>query len=101
LSGRPFVAAQSLGAAGVPANSVLRADRFSVGLNPDAVSTDVDAFEAAIKESAKAASTTERLHRLADAVRRYTGVLLPDSFENGCWANASVCPIGSSRRPAA
>jgi class 3 adenylate cyclase len=63
---------------------VLRADRFSVGLNPDAVFTDTDAFEAAIKESARAASTTERLHRLADAVRLYGGPLLPNSYEE--WA---------------
>jgi DNA-binding SARP family transcriptional activator len=67
---------------GTPANSVLRADRFSVGLNPDAVSTDTDAFEAALNESARAAaSTTERLQLLGDAVRRYTGPLLPDSYE--------------------
>jgi DNA-binding SARP family transcriptional activator len=43
---------------GTPAHSVLRADRFSVGLNPATVTTDVAEFEEAIRAAARA----ERRH---------------------------------------
>ena len=66
---------------GTPANAVLRADRFSIGLNPAAVTTDVARFEALIKASARADSATEQIQRLMDAVNLYQGRLLPSFYE--------------------
>nr|WP_309696654.1 tetratricopeptide repeat protein [Armatimonas sp.] len=66
---------------GVPQGTVLRADRFSVGLNPATVSTDVARFEAAIKAAAKAGSTIESAQHLATAVELYQGPLLPGFYE--------------------
>ena len=66
---------------GTPAHSVLRADRFSIGLNPDVVVTDVAEFENAVRAAAKAGSATERVQHLSDAVERYEGRLLPGYYE--------------------
>ena len=66
---------------GTPAGSVLRADRYSVGLNPAAVTTDVAEFEAALQASARASSATERAQFLTQAVALYVGPLLPGHYE--------------------
>jgi DNA-binding SARP family transcriptional activator len=66
---------------GTPANAILRADRFSIGLNPAAVITDVVQFEAAIKAAAGVGSGTEQIQRLAEAVDLYQGRLLPGFFD--------------------
>lgn len=71
---------------GVPHGAILRADRFSVQLNPDAISTDVAEFEAAREKAAQAGSTNERILFLADAVERHTGELLPGYYEAWCLA---------------
>ncbi len=67
---------------GVPQGTVIRADRFSVGLNPSTVTTDVAEFETAIKASAKAGSTLERAQYLSKAVELYQGPLLPGFYED-------------------
>src|ERR1041385_6829023 len=36
---------------GTPANAILRADRFSISLNSATVTTDVQAFEAAVRQA--------------------------------------------------
>jgi len=66
---------------GTPQGAVIRADRFSVGLNPASVTTDVLQFEQAIKAAARAESLTERAQRLTEAVELYGGALLPGFYE--------------------
>src|SRR5436309_13813393 len=53
---------------GVPQGTVIRADRFSVDLNPTTVTTDVAEFERALKTAANAGSEIERVQHLSDAV---------------------------------
>lgn len=61
---------------GVGRGAVLQADRLSVQLNPDAVGTDVAAFETALV-GAKTASGPEQTPLLSKAVAWYGGRLLP------------------------
>src|SRR5205807_4846441 len=51
---------------GVPHGAILRADRSSIQLNPEAVTTDVAEFEAALRKAAQAGSANERVLVLAD-----------------------------------
>lgn len=68
---------------GFSAGSVILADRYSVGLNPAAVTTDVAEFEAAIKATAaQTLSTVERTQRLSQALDLYQGRLLPGYYED-------------------
>jgi predicted ATPase/DNA-binding SARP family transcriptional activator len=67
---------------GTPAHSVIRADRFSIGLNSATVTTDVSEFEAAIKAASKTTSPTDRRQFLGQAVELYTGPLLPGFYED-------------------
>jgi DNA-binding SARP family transcriptional activator len=67
---------------GTPAGAVIQADRFSVRLNPDTVTTDVGAFEAALQRGSRAQSTTERIQALAEAAELYAGSLLPGFYED-------------------
>jgi DNA-binding SARP family transcriptional activator len=69
---------------GVPHGAIIRADRFSVQLNPEAVTTDVAEFEAALRKAAQAGSRSEQILFLADAAELYTGELLPGYFEEWC-----------------
>jgi predicted ATPase/DNA-binding SARP family transcriptional activator/Tfp pilus assembly protein PilF len=66
---------------GIAQGTVLRADRFSVGLNPVTVTTDVAEFEQALKAAAKADSAIERAQHLTRAVELYQGQLLPGFYE--------------------
>jgi predicted ATPase/DNA-binding SARP family transcriptional activator len=65
---------------GAAAGTVLMADRKRVQLNPDAVTTDVAAFESAL-QAAETASDPERVSLLAQAVDLYRGVLLPGHYD--------------------
>ena len=67
---------------GTPAGAVLRADRYSVSVNPAAVITDVAEFEQALREAAKAGSAIERAQLLSRAVNLYQGRLLPGFYED-------------------
>ncbi len=71
-----------LEAPGVPAGSVIVADRFSVELSPAAFSTDVAAFEQGLRLAAQARGEGERLQRLAQAADLYAGALLPGYYED-------------------
>src|SRR5689334_9403440 len=53
---------------GVACGAVIVADRFSVGLNPAVVTTDVSEFEAALAAATRAADSPERERRLTEAV---------------------------------
>src|SRR5439155_16778460 len=66
---------------GTPQGTVLRADRFSVGLNPITVTTDVADFEQALKAAARAGSALERAQHLTGAIELYQGPLLPGFYE--------------------
>lgn len=67
---------------GVPHGAVLLADRVSVGLSPATVTTDVAAFEAALRAVGVAPGSTERIQRLQEAVELYQGELLPGFLED-------------------
>lgn len=67
---------------GVPANSLLIADRVHVSLHPDAFTTDVQDFEAALKAASHAVSETERVVSLQQAIDLYRGELLPGYYED-------------------
>jgi predicted ATPase/DNA-binding SARP family transcriptional activator len=67
---------------GVPAGTVIVADRAAVQLNPHACVTDVTQFEAAIEAADRAEGVTVQLQRLTEAVALYRGALLPDLFDS-------------------
>jgi predicted ATPase/DNA-binding SARP family transcriptional activator/Tfp pilus assembly protein PilF len=65
----------------VPPGTVLVANRASVRLNPDAVTTDLAELEAALHAAASTAEQTERRQWLAEAVGLYRGELLAGYYE--------------------
>jgi DNA-binding SARP family transcriptional activator len=67
-------------AASADADSVFVADRFSVGVNPARITTDVAEFEAALQAAAAARDAGERARWLAGAVELYGGALLPGYY---------------------
>jgi len=67
---------------GTPAGSVLRADRYSLGLNPDMATSDVADFEQALRRAREAGSVTERAQALERAIGLYQGRLLPGYYED-------------------
>ncbi len=73
---------QQLEPPGAVANSVVVADRVSVRLNPDALTTDVAEFEAACQVADSASVHEQRLQAGLEAIRVYGGDLLP-----GCYAD--------------
>ena len=77
---------------GIPAGAIVRSDRFSVGLNPDAVTTDVAEFETALRAAGAAASGTERAQHLARGAELYRGLLLPGHYED--WVIAEQNRLG-------
>lgn len=67
---------------GVPQGTMLRADRFSISLNPAVVTTDVAEFERALKAATRAGSVLERAQHLSEAVELYQGPLLLGFYED-------------------
>ena len=70
-----------------PANAILRADRFSIGLNPAAVSTDIVRFEAAVQAAMKTENLAEQTQLLTAAADLYHGRLLPGFYDD--WITAA------------
>jgi predicted ATPase/DNA-binding SARP family transcriptional activator len=66
---------------GVPAGSVILADRASVRLSPEAVTTDVGDFDTALAAAERADSGMERVQHLTRAVELYRAELLTGSYE--------------------
>jgi predicted ATPase/DNA-binding SARP family transcriptional activator len=66
---------------GIPEGAVLIANRFQVQLNPEAFTTDVAAFEAALRAAERADSEEGRAQSLMEAVALYQGELLPGFYE--------------------
>ncbi|MDX1935430.1 MAG: BTAD domain-containing putative transcriptional regulator [Capsulimonadales bacterium] len=67
---------------GVPAGSVLMADRFSVCLNPTAITTDVAGFERHLFTAAHTETIRERIEILRKALDLYRDDLLNDFYED-------------------
>jgi DNA-binding SARP family transcriptional activator len=67
---------------GIPSGAVIRADRATVQINPQAITTDAACFEASLKSACRAPDSTERNCRLMDAVELYGGDLLPTYYED-------------------
>ncbi|HLV81592.1 MAG TPA: AAA family ATPase [Chthonomonadaceae bacterium] len=61
---------------GVAADSVLIADRVAIRLDPEAVTTDVSEFEAALRAAQSAITSEERARLLAQSLELYRGPLL-------------------------
>ncbi len=66
---------------GVPAGSILIADRHSVGLNEAVVTTDAGLFRSALRAAAATRAPTERAQCLGEAVDLYRGELLAGCCE--------------------
>jgi predicted ATPase/DNA-binding SARP family transcriptional activator len=66
---------------GVPPGAIILADRAAVQLNPDACTTDVALFEAALQAADQAAADAEKVRHLSEAVELYRGEFLPGYFE--------------------
>lgn len=84
---------------GVPAGSVLRADRFSVGLDPRSFTTDVAEFRCLVRQAVQAASSVEQVGLLAQAVGMCQPPLLPGYYEE--WLDAERARIATEYLAAA
>ena len=73
---------QQSGAPEDAGQSLLLADRHTVGLNTSVVSSDIATFEAALAAADRAADDAERRRALAAAVELYQGELLPGHYED-------------------
>ncbi len=62
--------------------TVLRADRATVQINPDAIHTDVSDFKAALQKAGKAQSQEARAEWLMQALGIYKGELLPGLYDD-------------------
>jgi DNA-binding SARP family transcriptional activator len=67
---------------GTPVGAVLITDRLSVALNPNALTTDVAAFETALEVAPRAGESTERMPSLIHAVESYHGPRLADYYDD-------------------
>jgi len=72
---------QQLEPPGVPKGAVIAADRASVRLNPDAVTTDVAEFSASLASAERAKTNAERAQCLVEAIETYRGPLLPGYYQ--------------------
>jgi predicted ATPase/DNA-binding SARP family transcriptional activator len=66
---------------GTQAGTVVQADRTTVRLNPDAVTTDVAEFERLLQQATRTEAGAKRLDLLQRAVSLYKGEILPGSYE--------------------
>jgi DNA-binding SARP family transcriptional activator len=73
---------QQLEPSGVTGGPVFVADHFAVGFHPDAVTTDVAEFEAALQHAGEVRAAAERVRFLAEAIELYRGELLPGYYED-------------------
>lgn len=67
---------------GVPDGAVLVTNRFSVGLAPAAVTTDVWEFEAGLRAARSVSGSEERIALLVQAVDLHRGELLPGFYDD-------------------
>ena len=71
---------------GTPPGAVIVADRNIVGLNPNAVTTDVADFKSAMRSAERADNDAEKARCLSTAVELYRDELLPGFFDE--WIDA-------------
>lgn len=69
---------------GVPRGAVLQSTHTEVGLNPQAIRTDLAEFDTLLKQAAGTTDPAVRISRLQRAVDLYRGPLLPGSYQD--WA---------------
>ena len=69
-------------AIGAPKGTVFFADRAAIQCNPEAVATDVSAFESGLNHSSRAEQPAEVLRLLLAATARYSGELLPGYYDD-------------------
>ena len=69
-------------ALGAPKGTVFFADRAAIQCNPEAVATDVSAFEIGLQHSSRADRPAEVLRLLLAATARYSGELLPGYYDD-------------------
>jgi predicted ATPase/DNA-binding SARP family transcriptional activator len=81
-----------------PSNTVLVADRFSVRLNPSAVTVDVVEFEEALSLAKSRTEPNERIEALKRAVGYYGGELLPGFYDE--WIPMEAERLAESHRQA-
>src|SRR5438132_5403725 len=67
---------------GVLAGGVVVSTKSHVGLNPDAIQTDVGEFQKSLRKARAGAAHSERIQALQDAVEVYGGELLPGFYED-------------------
>ena len=63
---------------GIPRGAIVKADRYTVSLDPENVATDVIAFETLLRRAQAFPKSDERTGILSEAVRQYGGALLPE-----------------------
>jgi predicted ATPase/Tfp pilus assembly protein PilF len=66
---------------GVPAHCVLLANRHTVALNPEFITTDVDQFEQLLLQASQTPDPHHKQHLLEQAAQLYQGDFLPDYDE--------------------
>ena len=81
---------QELAASGGSVDALLVTDRERVALRPEAFTTDVQEFAAALQAAARLSPGAEQAVRLAEAMALYGGELLPDRFEAWVLAEREV-----------
>ncbi len=67
---------------GLPAGAIVQAERLTVCLNPETVTSDVAEFRAAISEARSASTVDKRLSALCRAIQCYTGEFLPGHYDD-------------------
>ena len=67
---------------GVPQGTVIVSNRFSVRLNPHAITTDVAEFEAALQSARQSHNDSDKAKFLTAAADLYRGELLPGFYED-------------------
>jgi DNA-binding SARP family transcriptional activator len=82
LSQSLYLLRQQMETSGTSPGTVLVADSHSLGLNPAAVTTDVQEFQAALAAADSARSAPDLMEHLRRAVALYRGELLPGHFED-------------------
>ena len=66
---------------GVPAGSVIVADRVTIRLRPEAIQTDAGEFETRTRNALKSSDPAAQRRDLETALKLYTGELLPGFYE--------------------
>lgn len=86
LSQAVWAIRRQLEPAGIEAGSVLLANRNAIRLNPEAIVTDTQEFQAATREASHRSDPSARLSRLEAAIALYKGPFLPMHYDDWVYA---------------